>query len=263
LEVANASTTNLTGTLDVDGVTNFNNNLNVTNASPTTLSGTLVVDGVTTMNNDVTVANASSTNMSGTLAVDGTTTLNNGLTVANASPTNLSGTLTVDGETTLDNTLTVNAPTLIDNDLTVTGNTVVGSLSTKTLNIQSDEPGFIATFENTNNSTGDGIVIRLGRLHGRYSDGATIPGSTAGMLELPNPIASDVQSGLDLMKNKFRNPGPLTFNEIKDLAPSVMKLGAINNLNNLVFKAFNDNLPNVPFPEIRVPDIPLLTGNIL
>lgn len=263
LEVANGSATTLTGTLGVDGITSLNNTLNVTNASATNLSGTLTVEGVSTLNNNVTVANGSATNLSGTLNVDGVSTLNNGLTVANASSTNLSGTLEVTGTTTLDNTLTVNAPTLIDNDLTVTGNTTVGSLSTKTVAIESDEAGFVATFENTNNDTGDGIVIRLGRLHGAFSDGGIGSVGPDGLLELPNPIASDVQSGLDFIKNKFRNPGPLTFADIESLAPNLMKIGAINNLNNQIFNAFNNRLPNVSLPTVKLPDIPLLTGRTI
>jgi hypothetical protein len=266
LDVANGSATTLTGTLGVDGITSLNNTLNVTNASATNLSGTLTVEGVSTLNNNVTVANGSATNLSGTLNVDGVSTLNNGLTVANASATNLSGTLEVTGVTTLDNTLTVNAPTLIDSDLTVTGSTTVGSLSTRTVSIESDDPGFVATFENTNNDTGDGIVIKLGRLHGAFSDGSMSPSPSTGsdgLLELPNPIASDVQSGLDFMKDKFRNPGPLTFSDIQGLAPSLMKIGAINNLNNQIFQAFNDNLPNVALPEVKLPDIPLLTGRTI
>ena len=264
LEVTSSSPTSLTGTLEVDGVTTLNNNLEVTNASPTNLSGTLTVEGVSTLNDNVTVANGSATSMTGTLNVDDLTTLNNGLTVENASPSDLSGTLTVEGETTLNNALTVNAPTLIDNSLTVTGSTTVGSLSTRTMTIESDDPGFVATFENTNTGTGDGIVIKLGRLHGAFNDGS-IPASTGtdGLLELPNPIASDVQSGIDFIKNKFQNPSPITFNEIVNLAPSLKRVAAINNLSNQVFQVFNDRLPNVSLPSIDFPQVPLLTGRTI
>lgn len=267
LTVANGTSTTLTGTLSVDGITSLNNDLNVTNASPTNLSGTLAVDGTTSLNNDVTVTNGSSTSLSGTLTVDGLSTLNNGLTVVNASPSSLSGTLEVTGATTFNNTLTANAPTLIDSDLTVTGSTTVGSLSTRTVAIESNDPGFVASFENTNSDTGDGIVIKLGRLHGAFNDGSlTGPGSatgTDGLLELPNPIASDYQSGINLLKDKFRNPSPLTFSDIEALAPSLVKVGAINNLNNQIFEAFNNQLPNVPLPEVKLPDIPLLTGRTI
>ncbi|RMB58049.1 hypothetical protein EAX61_10550 [Dokdonia sinensis] len=255
LDVTNGAATTLSGTLDVDQATTLNNTLEVTNASATSLSGTLTVDGQSTLNNNVLVANASPTLMTGTLGVDGQTTLNNGLTVANASPVNLTGTLDVAGVTNLNDAVDISGLTTIDDDLVVTGSATLGSLTTENINITSDNAGFIATFENLNNSSGDGIVIKLGKTHGAW-DGSDY-------LSLPNPVASDLGSALNVVKGKFANPGPLTPSEIIALAPNALKLGAISNINNLVFDAFNSNLPSVPIPSIDFPDIPLLTGRTI
>jgi hypothetical protein len=71
--------------------------------------------------------------------VDGITDLNDALIVHNSAETNLSGNLIVDGESTLQ-------------DVNLT-----------TLNSVSDQESFVATFENTNSSAGDGIKIKLGK----------------------------------------------------------------------------------------------------
>jgi hypothetical protein len=71
LTVANASSTSLTGTLEVDGTTDLNSSLDVNNTSPTTLTGTLDVDGATNLNSTLDVNNAAATILTGTLNVDG------------------------------------------------------------------------------------------------------------------------------------------------------------------------------------------------
>lgn len=276
LVVANASATNLTGALTVDGTTTLNNTLDVTNGSATSLTGTLTVDDVATLNNDLDVANGSTSNLTGTLTVDGDTTLNNTLLVnngsattltgalqvagattlndqlevANGSPTVLTGTLDVTGASTLNDVVTVNGATTINNDLTVTGNTVLGNLSTENINIQSDNANHIATFDNLNTGNGDGILIKLGRTHGGLNGAGTIA-------SLPNVPASELNGPLNVLKGRLQNPGPnpfLSVSEVIQLAPSAMKVGAVTNVNNLVFAAINGDL-GLPksFPQLTVP----------
>ncbi len=129
LTVSDQSSTNLTGTLTVDGATNLNNSLDVNNSSPTNLTGTLEVDGATTLNSSLDVTNNSPTVLTGNLTVDGTTNLNNTLDVNNSSPTNLTGTLNVDGATILNNSVDVtnNSPTKLTGTLTVDGATNLNS----------------------------------------------------------------------------------------------------------------------------------------
>ncbi|MCB0641919.1 MAG: hypothetical protein KDC44_09780, partial [Phaeodactylibacter sp.] len=147
LNVNNASPTNLSGTLDVDGATDLNNTLNVdgltdlnaglnvNNASPTNLTGTLEVDGMTDLNADLTVNNMAATyltgtldvdkatNLNSTLTVDGGTDLNAALTVNNMAATYLTGTLDVDKATNLNSTLTVDGATELNDKLEVDGTT--------------------------------------------------------------------------------------------------------------------------------------------
>ena len=289
LTVANGASTSLTGTLEVDLATTLNNSLEVTNASPTILSGTLNVDGETTLNDNLEVANQSSTLLTGTLTVDGRSAFNNTLNVTNASATNLSGTLTVDGVTNLENVLnvnnqseanldgdlnvngvatfddrvTINGPTTINNDMTVTGTASLGSIATETIAVESNNSGYVATFTNTNGTTGDGILIRLGRNYGLN-----------GIAPLPNPYLDNGPGGnplyteaINLMKAQLTNPGSITPAEIiSGFGTNVNNLrgGAIVAVNDFVFNQINGSfgiapgagngktLPTVSFPVTNI-----------
>ncbi len=262
LDVANASPTSLTGTLTVDEATTLNNSLTVANASPTNLSGTLDVDGVSTFNSDVEVANQSNTSLSGILNVDGESNLGNNLNVLNQSATNLSGTLEVAGVTNLNNALNVAGVTTINNDLTVTGNTFLGNLNTETINVVSDNPGAIATFTNNSTGNGDGIVIKLGKLHGAYREDT---GSIVN--NFPNPIINSSQNqgslykdGFDFVKGRMQNGGTIDINSVLAEVPGFAKTAAVNYVSNFIFQKMNApqgsqggmGLP-IPFPNLTVP----------
>jgi len=264
LNVLNASPTNLTGDLNVDGITTLNNSLEVANNTPTLLTGTIEVEQEATFQDELSVLNGSSTSLTGTLTVDLETTLNSSLTVANGSTTELSGILNVAGATTLEDILTVNGATTINNDLTVTGNTFLSSLNTQTINIESDNANFIASFINTNTATGDGIVIRLGKNHGAFN-GSTI-------YNYPNPVASELSGPLNILKARLENPTSnpsFTSSEVFSLAPAAMRVGSLTNLNNLIFSEINTRsisgtsggltLP-IAFPNLTVPGQTLLNG---
>ena len=95
--------------LNVDGVSDFNNDLNVNQGAPTDLSGTLNVDGATTVNNSFSVTGNNPSTLSGTLQVDGRTDINNELYVNEQYRTHLSGELWVESPTFLFDRLQVNA----------------------------------------------------------------------------------------------------------------------------------------------------------
>jgi len=263
LNVLNASPTNLTGNLTVDGETTLNNSLEVANNTPTMLTGTLEVGEATTLQNELSVLNGSSTVLTGTLTVDNETTLNSSLTVANGSPTQLTGILDVTGATTLNDILTVGGATTINNDLTVTGNTFLSSLNTQTINIESDNTNYIASFVNTNSATGDGIVIKLGKNHGALNGGT--------VYNYPNPIQSDLQGPLNALKARIQNAGggPITFSEVIAFAPAAQRIATFNYVNNLIFSEINTRsisgtsggltLP-IAFPNLTVPGTTLLNG---
>jgi len=201
LRVNNASTTLLTGTLNVnedtdldanlnvDGTTDLNDALRVNNAATTVLTGTLNVnedtdldadlnvDGETDLNNSFRVNNTSSSVLTGTLNVnentdldkdlnvDGNSNLVGTLTVGNT--TNLNNTLTVANSTTLNNTLTVANATTLNNTLTVANTTTLNGVTNvnNSLNVQRSAPDgqYVATFTNTDGGNGDGIKIKLGK----------------------------------------------------------------------------------------------------
>jgi hypothetical protein len=280
LDVTNGSATNLTGTLDVTEATTLNNSLEVTNGSATNLTGTLTVDEATTLNNTLQVANGSQTTLTGALSVDqgtslnselrvgssttltGTlevvlaTTLNNTLDVLNGSATNLTGTLNVDGATNINNTVAIDGATLISNSLTVTGATSLGSISTETLNVVSNKPNHIATFENQSTGDGDGLKIKLGKTHGAYNGNMSSP--NPGYLYVSNPGADQLSGPLSTVKG-WLNGGSFTPTQLITLVPTAMSAGAFIAIGNEIFNQINTQL-GLPksFPSITLPAIPII-----
>ena len=110
LNVNNGKTTTLTGDLYVEGTAFFTDGEfeNLTVHQNTSLN-LLNVDGISNFNNNVNVTQGSATHLSGSLNVDGKSTLNNSLTVTSTSPTTLSGTLDVDGITNHNNQVIIDA----------------------------------------------------------------------------------------------------------------------------------------------------------
>jgi len=107
-----------TGTLDVDGRTFLNDELQV--------------EGPTNLNSTLSVNNGNATNLSGSLNVIGETNLSSGFNVNDGSPTNLTGDLAVDGNSALNGTLDVIGQTTLNN-LTVNGQASFGDLSAESL----------------------------------------------------------------------------------------------------------------------------------
>ena len=247
LDVNNQSPTKLTGTLDIDGATTLensltvngaatlNNNLTVTGQKPTSLTGTLTVGGISNFNNVLNVNNQKSTLLTGTLAVDGVTDIKN--------------TLTVDDTTDLKSTLTVGGATQINNSLNVTGTTTLEGLDIKVLDIRSDNASFVATFENTNGSNGDGLLIKLGRTHGAWNSGS--------YLNLQNPMLAAYDDPLNTVKG-WLNGGTFTPIQLFALMPQRFQAGAMAQIANGITGSINDGI-GLPFdfPEIAVPSITL------
>ncbi len=190
----------LTGTLQVDGIADFNSKVNindtlkVNNQSPTILSGTLSVDeatdlndslnvdGPTFLNNTFYVTGGNTSNLNGdlnvdgvtdlndTLNVDGITNLNNTFNVTGGNTTNLSGNLNVSGATGFEGDLNVDGATDLGGTLNVDGNTdlnntfnVTGSNVsnlTGTLNVDG-----ITDLNNTLNVTGGSTTNLSGALN--------------------------------------------------------------------------------------------------
>jgi|GEM_PF-1133148 len=285
--VANASASSLSGTLAVDGVSVLNNDvtllgggatylsgtldvsrpssllqsLNVLNNSASVLSGTLWVVGESTFNNTLRVNNATATSFTGLLDVDGVSTFKNVLNVANASVTDLSGTLTVGGVSTLNNTLDVTGETLVNNSVTlnpVNSSFLLGGVSARDLKIEDDQMDVLATFENTNNTNGDGILIKLGRTHGAYNGpaGSNNPGD---YLQINNPYLTVYQSQIQTVGNLLATTDPngtsINVNDIIALIPSNLVAGQFGSIGNTIIGEINDKL-GLPFdfPGFTIPE---------
>jgi len=158
-----------TGTLDVDGVSTLNADLNVENGASTLLTGSLEVEGTTTLGSDLTVINSAPTLLTGSLVVDGETTLGNALTVADSAPTVLTGSLDVQGDSNFDgkvdfedievaNTTILNgpvsvlneSPTVLSGNLNVDGNTILNG----PVSVLNESPAFFS-----GDLTADGTTV--------------------------------------------------------------------------------------------------------
>ena len=143
-------------TITAAGDINVNNNLSV--------GKTLTVTGSTTLQNTLDVTNA--THLKSTLTTDGVTNLNNTLGVTGITSITNSTQSTTPGN----GALVVTGGVGIGGNLNVAGSTNFGSVGTNTLtarslNIINDTSSYLATFQNTNTGDGDGIKIKLGRIH--------------------------------------------------------------------------------------------------
>lgn len=107
--------------------------------SPTLLTGTLQVDQVTNLNDSLKVNNLKPTLLTGTLRVNQATNLYDSLRVNNSSPTALTGTLRVDSDVTMNNHVILDNPNINSID-SVTGAMVVagGVGIMKNLNLGGD-----------------------------------------------------------------------------------------------------------------------------
>lgn len=166
LKVTGQNPTLFTGTLTVDGTSNFNSAVNINNGNPLNLSGDLTVDGEVLLNDDLTV--------------EGDTNLNSSLSVNNTSPVNLSGTLNTSGQTTLNDILLVTGATNLDNLLNVnnasptylSGALTVG-LSTNlndALNVNFENPTLLTGSLNVNGEIDFGQELTVNGITNLFGD---------------------------------------------------------------------------------------------
>ncbi len=142
-----------------DGDINISNNLSSNDLYVKRNVFLNTVSGATINNGNFTVANNKATNLTGlldvdrTLNVDGITTLQSALNVNNMAPTSLTGSLLVKKNATF------------EKNVFVTDTLFAREIDLKRLNVKDNVPDgkYVAVFENTNNGTGDGIKITLGK----------------------------------------------------------------------------------------------------
>ena len=247
--VANNSSSALNGTLEVDGVTTLNSALDVTNAGATSLSGLIDVVRTSVFNNNLIVGNNASTDLTGVLTVDQLATLN-ALTVAQNTPSLLTGDLTNSGESILNAAATINGNTLANGDLNVTGLADFQNLSMTALNVSDDNPNALATFSSTfEGPESNGIIIKLGKNHPRFVNGVFIGANQVSNDGTPSPAI------IDQIKAKFQAPSVIGIGEMATLIPDLINLGAMPNINNILFEEINARFSNISFPGVDFPSI--------
>jgi hypothetical protein len=245
--------TEVDGTLGVDGITTLKN----TTESSTKDNGSLVVEGGVGIEKNL--------NVGGNSAVTGNSTVGGTLGVTNAAT--FSSSVNVNGITTLANTtqsttfnngaLIVDGGAGIEKNLNVGGNTEVdGTLGVdgvttlrNNLNVSKDDGSFVATITNTNNNTGDGLKIRLGKTHPAWNGSA--------YLNATSPAQEFFAAQIALVRNWIDNPASFNTSQLITMSPNAHYAGTACNVLNLAFGGVNDIFDNLvlSFPPPGVGNI--------
>jgi hypothetical protein len=116
----------------------------------------------------------------------------------------------------------------IGNDLTVDRDlfvlrdlSVAGSAAFSSLNLSSNSSGFVATIENTNGDTGDGLVIKLGKTHPGWDGSAYI--------NVPNPGAEFIDGNVSTVRGWIEGE-PFQFTDVLNFIPAALIVGTTCNL---------------------------------
>ncbi|RPI68605.1 MAG: hypothetical protein EHM43_04390 [Ignavibacteriae bacterium] len=200
------------------------------------------LNGITNINvsgNDVTTIGSpsSATFIGGVLNVAGAVNF--------GSNVHIGGGLDVDGPTTLNNTLDVDAATTLNSTLDVDGASQIHN----TLLVESDQADHVLTIENSNNSNGDGLLIKLGRTHGAWNGNA--------YLYVTNPFV-EVLEGATSTISGWLSGGTFQASQLLNFIPAAWIAGTMIDITNFVIGEINDGLglPRtlLPYTQI-VPEI--------
>lgn len=218
--------TTLKKTLSVEGVTKLSNPTSSSN--PTT--GALVVTGGAGIGGDL--------NIGGKANFGGSTSFNGKLIVTDAtgSSNTATGAAVITGGVGIGENLNVGGTTNITKNLNVNGSTSLGGITTisNNLNVVDNDAGFVAMFTNTNDGSGDGLQIKLGKTHPRWNGTA--------FANVPNPITIDFDNKLTPIKNAIYGTGTFGLGDLVGLAPSGYLAGSICNLTNYIVPKINSGI---------------------
>ena len=238
---------NVDGNSLIKGNLDVNNDLNV--GGNTKLSGELTVEDNTLLSSKLTVANQSLSDLSGDLKVAGTATISKSLSVLDSSSTTLTGSLDVSGNASFMGDVN------FDGDLKLKN----------TIFIESDNDNFLATFNNSSGSDGDGLLIKLGRTHSAWNG--------SGFISAPMPTTEPYKELLQLIRDIIdgkKNPTEITPLDIVKASPDAMLVAAAQDITNRITSEINKVMPKVNIPKIEVPqikspriDFPRLTVRVL
>jgi hypothetical protein len=219
----------LNGSLSVNGIADFNAQLNVFNASPTYLSGELAVDGISNFNAQLNVLNASATYLSGDLTIDGISNLNNALNVNNQSLVFFSGDFNLAGIAQLNNNLYVNngSASYFSGDIFVEGNSSFQSADFTNINVSNEaiiNGNFSVTNQSSSSLSGDLYVNGIStlnssltvqeetQLNGQVTINATVSGGQNSYAAYPLRVQGSNQGiAIKLNGSRNKNKNFLTF----------------------------------------------------
>ncbi len=256
-----------TGALIVDGGTGIAKNLNVGGIE--NLAGDL---NVNTDKFNV-AASTGNTSVAGTLGVTGNVNINTNKfnVIASNGNTSVAGTLAITGATALNNTLTTNGAATFNSSLNVAGKShfldsatfdkslqIDANIKSKTLTVTSNDTGYIATFNNTNNGHGDGLKIKLGKTHPMWQNGSYV--------HVLNYSAEQFQTQIDVLKGWIIDKKAFEFKDLAALMPSSLLTGTVINIVNLVTAKIDSalslpiyvgpySIPQITMPEVVMPAI--------
>ena len=142
------------GDVNLKNTLTVGNDLNVgQNVKLNTVGGTTDIKGATNLQSTLDVTD--STHLKSTLTTDGIVNITN----STASTNTENGALVVKGGVGIGGNLNVAGATSFGSV------SVSSSVSARSLNLTDDNAGYIATITNTNTAEGDGVKIKLGRVH--------------------------------------------------------------------------------------------------
>mgnify|MGYP000873490459 CR=1 FL=1 len=118
------------------------------------------------------------------------------------------------------------------------GNTGIGLSDPETkLHVKGSSSGPVATFENTQDGDGDGIVVRLGKTHPRYKDGDYV--------HIPIPPVQNLESQMNQIRRWVYGEEKFSPEQLVNLIPHQYMIGSVCKLTNLISEQLNNAL-NLP-----------------
>jgi hypothetical protein len=121
---------------------------------------------------------------------------------------------------------------------TNTGNTGIGTTTPQyKLHVKNAVDGYVASFENTQDGSGDGIVIKLGKTHPRWTG--------SDFVNVPMPHVQGFETQLNQIRDWIYGNDSFSPDDLLNLAPHQYIAGTVCNLTNLITEKLNDAL-NLP-----------------
>ena len=209
-----------------------------------TVDGNSLLKGKLDINQELSVGG--NTKISGELTVDDNTLLNSKLTVVGSTTLNKSLSVLDSSSTTLTGSLDVSGDASFKGDLNLDGDLKLKN----TLSIEGSNDKFLATINNKDGGEGDGILIKLGRMHSAWNG--------SGFVSAPMPTTEPYKELLQLLRDLIdgkKKPTEITPLDIVKASPDALIVAAAQDITNRITSEINKVMPKVNIPKIEVPKI--------